>query len=31
LSEDLFWAFYPPPFFPGDPANLSFALLSILL
>ena len=26
-----FWASYPPPFCPGDPANLSFAPLSILL
>jgi len=26
-----FWASYPPPFSPGDPANLSFAPLSILL
>jgi hypothetical protein len=24
LSEDLFWASYPPPFSPGDSANLSF-------
>ena len=31
LSEDLFWASYTPPFFPGDLTNLSFALLSILL
>ena len=31
LSEDLFLASYPPPFSPGDPANLSFAPLSILL
>jgi hypothetical protein len=31
LSEDLFWASYPPPFSRGDPANLSFAPLSILL
>jgi len=31
LSENLFWATYPPPFSPGDPANLSFAPLSILL
>ena len=30
LSED-FWASYPPPFSPGDPANLSFAPLSNLL
>jgi len=30
-SEDLFWVSYPPPFFPGDPPNLSFAPLSILL
>ena len=30
LSEDLFWASYPP-FSPGDPANLFFAPLSILL
>jgi hypothetical protein len=26
-----FWASYPPPFSPGEPANLSFASLSILL
>ena len=26
-----FWASYPPPFSPGDPANLSFAPLPILL
>jgi hypothetical protein len=26
-----FCASYPPPFSPGDPANLSFAPLSILL
>ena len=26
-----FWASYPPPLSPGDPANLSFAPLSILL
>ena len=26
-----FWASYPPPFSPGDPANLSFVSLSILL
>jgi hypothetical protein len=26
-----FWASYLPPFSPGDPANLSFAPLSILL
>ena len=26
-----FWASYPPPYSPGDPANLSFAPLSILL
>ena len=26
-----FWASYPSPFSPGDPANLSFAPLSILL
>jgi len=26
-----FWASYPPPFSPGDPANLSFVPLSILL
>ena len=26
-----FWASYPPPFSPGDPANLCFARLSILL
>jgi len=26
-----FWASYPPPFSPGDPVNLSFAPLSILL
>ena len=26
-----FWASYPPPFSPGNPANLSFAPLSILL
>jgi hypothetical protein len=25
-----FWAFYPPPFSPGDPANLSFILFGIL-
>ena len=30
LSEDLFWASYPPPFSPGDLTGLSFALLSIL-
>ena len=29
LSEDLFGASYPPPFSPGDPANLSFALAGI--
>ena len=26
-----FWSSYPPPFSPGDPANLSFAPLSISL
>jgi hypothetical protein len=26
-----FWASYPPPFSPGDPTNLSFVHLSILL
>ena len=26
-----FWASYSPPFSPGDPANISFAPLSILL
>jgi len=26
-----FWASYPPPFSPGDPTNLPFAPLSILL
>jgi hypothetical protein len=26
-----FWAFYPPPFSSGDPANLSVAPLFILL
>jgi hypothetical protein len=26
-----FWAFYPPPFCPGDSANLSFTPLSTLL
>jgi len=26
-----FWAFYPPPFSPGDLTSVSFALLSILL
>jgi hypothetical protein len=31
LSENLFWASCPLPFSPGDPANLSFAPLSILL
>jgi hypothetical protein len=27
----MFWAFYPPPFFSGDPTNSSFAPLPILL
>ena len=31
LSEDIFWASYPPPFSLGDLTSLSFALLSILL
>jgi len=31
LSEDFFGASYPPPFSPGDPANLSYGPLSILL
>jgi len=31
LERRSFWASYPPPFSPGDPANLSFAPLSILL
>jgi hypothetical protein len=26
-----FWASYPPPFSTGDPANFTFAPLSILL
>jgi hypothetical protein len=31
LELRCFWASYPPPFSPGDPNNLSFAPLSILL
>jgi hypothetical protein len=31
LEWTSFWASYPPPFSSGDPANLSFAPLSILL
>ena len=31
LERRPFWAYYSPPFSPGDAANLSFAPLSILL
>jgi len=31
LERRSFWASYPPPFSPGDPAHLSFVPLSILL